>query len=111
LPVGEPVLATVLVIGCSEEVPNQVRAYHLIASLKNGDAVLSRHDGAAYTGNMRELASYRGSLTTMVGSVLEQMPPDLRYRARAALINRWNRDWGVTSMGKSCAICQGDARW
>jgi hypothetical protein len=95
-----------LVVGCSDQIPNMQRAYHLLSTSARGDALLSRHDGTTYTGTIRELSFYRGALATMIGSVLQDMPPSFRDRARTALLKRWNREWGVAPLAVSCSTCE-----
>jgi hypothetical protein len=105
---GDGASSTVIVVGCSEQLPNEVRAYHLISAGKDGSAVLTRHDGVAYTGVMGELSLYRDVLSRMVSSVLAQLarfPPARRASARTALVARWNREWDVTRLRDSCPSC------
>jgi hypothetical protein len=110
LPLGSAVSPSVIVVGSSEQIPNELHAYHLVSASQDGSVVLSRHDGAAYTGTLGELVFYPGTIARMVDSVLEHVTPDLRTRAGAALLERWNREWGVAALGGSCVTCQGEYR-
>ena len=83
-----------LVIGCSEQLPNELRAYHLMGTSTEGAVLLSRH-GATYSSVASEVTAYPALLERMLGLVLAGFPPRLRERARPGLIARWNRDWGV----------------
>ena len=104
-PGGDGASSTVLVIGCSAQLPNDVRAYHLVSTGKDGSAVLTRHDGVAYTGVIADLSLYRDVLSRMVGAVLTQLPPARRAAARVALVDRWNRAWDVTRLRQRCPSC------
>ena len=95
----------VLVVGCSNQLPDELRAYHLIGAADDGSALLSLHDGVNYTGTMTELSPYGPMLTRMVGAVLDGLPPVLRDSARAALLDRWNRAWAVSRLREACAAC------
>jgi hypothetical protein len=86
--------ASPLVIGCSDQLPNELRAYHLMGTSTQGAVLLSRH-GATYSAVASEVTGYPELLERMLGSVLPGFPPGLRERARPELIARWNRDWGV----------------
>jgi len=83
-----------LVIGCSEQRPNEVLAYHLIGASSDGAFLLSRH-GATYSAAAAEVSAYPALLERMLGRVLENIPLRLRERARVSLVSRWNRNWGV----------------
>jgi hypothetical protein len=83
-----------LVIGCSEQLPNQLRAYRLMGTASNGGFLLSRH-GATYSAAQGEVSDYGEMLEHMLGLVLGDLEVGLRSRARAVLTRRWNRDWGV----------------
>jgi hypothetical protein len=89
--------SSTLVVGCSEQLPNELRAYYLIGTSTEGAVLLSRH-GATYSAAAREVSSYPALLERMLGVVLPSFPSSLRARARRALISRWNRDWGVEEM-------------
>jgi hypothetical protein len=83
-----------LVIGCSEQFPNDLRAYHLMGTSPGGAVLLSRH-GTTYSAAAGDVIGYPGLLRRMLGLVLESIPSRLRERARVILTNRWNRDWGI----------------
>lgn len=83
-----------LVIGSSDQLPNELRAYHLIGTSTEGAVLLSRH-GATYSAVASEVAAYPEILERMLRLVLAGFPPRLRERARPELIARWNRAWGV----------------
>jgi hypothetical protein len=83
-----------LVIGCSEQLPNELRAYRFIGQSTERAVLLSRH-GAPYSAAANEVCEHPRLLERMLGLVLAGLPASLRERARPALINRWNRDWGV----------------
>lgn len=87
-----------LVVGCSEQRPNELRAYHLMGMSTEGAVLLSRR-GATYSAAPGEVCDYPALLERMLGMVLPSFPSGLRERARRALINRWNRDWGVDAEG------------
>jgi len=86
--------SSALVIGCSDQLPNDLRAYHLMGTSTAGALLLSRH-GATYSALASEVTAYPELLERMLGLVLAGVPPRLRARARPELIARWNRDWGV----------------
>lgn len=86
--------SSALVIGCSDQVPHELRAYRLIGASTQGAVVLSRH-GATYSAVANEVTAYPELLERMLGVVLAGFPPPLRERARPGLIARWNRDWGI----------------
>lgn len=83
-----------LVIGCSDQLPNELRAYHLMGTSTEGAMLLSRH-GATYSTVASEVTAYPELLERMLELVLAGVPPRLRERARPGLVARWNRDWGV----------------
>jgi hypothetical protein len=83
-----------LVIGCSEQLPNELRAYRVMGTATEGAVLLSRH-GATYSAAASEVSAYPELLERMLGVVLPGFPASLQVRARAALVKRWNRDWGV----------------
>lgn len=83
-----------LVIGCSEQLPNELRAYRVMGISTEGTLLLSRH-GATYSAAASEVSPYPELLERMLGVVLPSFPSKLQVRARTALIKRWNRDWGV----------------
>lgn len=86
--------SSALVIGCSDQRPNELRAYRLMGASTGGAVLLSRH-GATYSAVANEVTAYPELLERMLGLVLAGFPPHLRERARPGLIARWNRDWGV----------------
>jgi len=83
-----------LVIGCSEQLPHELRAYRLMGVSSDGALLLSCH-GATYSARQGEVSDYGVLLERMLGSVLGQLPLRSRASARAILTRRWNRDWGV----------------
>jgi hypothetical protein len=87
-------MRSTLVIGCSEQLPNELRAYRVMGISSEGTVLLSRH-GATYSAAASELSAYPELLERMLGAVLPSLPSGLRARARPALIRRWNHDWGV----------------
>ena len=86
--------SSTLVIGCSEQLPNELRAYRLMGTSTEGSVLLSRH-GATYSAAASEVSAYPELLERMLGAVLPGVPSSRRAHARPALISRWNRDWGV----------------
>jgi hypothetical protein len=86
--------SSTLVIGCSEQLPNELRAYRVMGTSSEGAVLLSRH-GATYSAAASEVSAYPELLERMLGVVLPSFPTSLQARARPALISRWNRDWGV----------------
>jgi len=100
-----------LVIGCSEQLPNELRAYRLIGTSSDGAVLLSRH-GATYSAAREEVADHGEMLERMLGLVLKNLPldfhPRARARARAVLTRRWNRDWGVEAEDLIQAAAVGD---
>jgi len=86
--------AATLVVGYSEQRPNELRAYHLMGTARDGVILLSRH-GATYSAAASEICDYPALLERMLGVVLPSFPARHREQARRALIRRWNRDWGV----------------
>jgi hypothetical protein len=83
-----------IVIGCSAQLPNELRAYRLMGASSDGGLLLSRR-GMNYSAAEGEVSGYREQLERMLSRVLAILPPDLRTRARGALTRRWNREWGV----------------
>jgi hypothetical protein len=96
-----------LVIGCSEQHPNDLRAYRLIGTSSDGGVLLSRH-GRTYSAAREEVADHGEMLERMLGLVLKNLPLDFRPRARAVLTRRWNRDWGVEAADLIQAAAVGD---
>lgn len=86
--------SSTLVIGCSEQLPNELRAYRVMGTSTEGALLLSRH-GATYSAAASEVSAYPELLERMLGAVLPGIPSSLRAHARPALISRWNRDWGI----------------
>ena len=86
--------SSTLVIGSSEQLPDELRAYRLMGTSTEGSVLLSRH-GATYSAAASEVSAYPELLARMLGVVLPSFPSSLRAQARPALIKRWNRDWGV----------------
>ena len=103
--------SSTLVIGCSEQLPNELRAYRVMGTSTEGALLLSRH-GATYSAAASEVSAYPELLERMLGVVLPSFPSSLQARARTALINRWNRDWGVEAedLGASATTDKGRAR-
>ena len=89
-----------LVIGCSEQLPNELRAYHVMGTSTDGVVLLSRH-GTTYSATASEVTAYPELLERMLGLVLANMPSSLHKHARSTLISRWNRDWGVEAEDES----------
>jgi hypothetical protein len=83
-----------LVVGCSEQRPNDVLAYEVVG-LAEGHVVLSRHDGVSYTAKSRDISAYRRSRDNMLRLVLAGVPSGRRPAVRQALIKRWDLAWGV----------------
>ena len=86
--------SSALVIGCSDQLPNELRAYHLMGTSTDGAVLLSWH-GATYSAAANEVTAYPELIERLLGLVLAGFPPRLRDRARLGLIARWNRNWGV----------------
>ena len=86
--------SSTLVIGCSKQRPNDLRAYRVMGISTGGAVSLSRH-GSTYSAVAGDVAAYPELLERMLRVVLPSFPSSLRARARPALINRWNHDWGV----------------
>jgi hypothetical protein len=99
--------AAQLVIGCSEQLPNEVRAYRRVGTASDGAVLLRRH-GATYSAADGEVCDYGEMLERMLGLALKNLPLDFRPRARAALTRRWNRDWGVEAEDLTQAEAAGD---
>jgi hypothetical protein len=87
-----------LVVGCSEQRPNEVRADYLMGTSTEGAVLLNRH-GKTYSAAPSEVCDYPALLERMLGVVLPSFPSSMQERARRALISRWNRDWGVDAEG------------
>ena len=87
-----------LVVGFSEQLPNEPRAYHLMGTSTDGAVLLSRR-GAIYSAAANDVCPYPALLERMLGLVLPSFPASIRERARPALIRRWNRDWGIGADG------------
>jgi len=83
-----------LVIGCSEQLPNELRAYRVMGTSSEGTVLLSRH-GETYSAAASDVSAYPELLERMLRVVLPSFPSSLQAQARPALIKRWNRDWGV----------------
>ena len=83
-----------LVIGSSEQLPNELRAYRWMGTSSGGGILLSRH-GATYSAAQGDFSEYGQLLERLLAPVLTTMPPGLRAKARGTLIRKWNRDWGV----------------
>ena len=83
-----------LVVGCSQQRPNDVLAYEVMG-VAHGQVLLSRRDGATYTAATGELSSYLQSRDSMLRLVLAGVPASLRQGVGQALIRRWNLAWGV----------------
>ena len=62
-----------LVVGCSEQLPNEVRAYHLMGTSTEGAVLLSWH-GATYSAVASEVCAYPELLERMLGLVLPGLP-------------------------------------
>lgn len=100
-----------LVVGCSEQLPDQVRAYHVMGTSSAGGLLLSRH-GVTYSAAANEVSSHHDVLERMLIKVLDNLPASLRSSARTRLVKRWNRDWGVSAQdveGQHNGPCQPDA--
>ena len=87
-----------LVVGFSDQLPNEPRAYHLMATSIDGVVLLSRR-GVIYSAAANDVCAYPALLERMLGLVLPSFPASVRERARPALIRRWNRDWGIGAAG------------
>jgi hypothetical protein len=80
-----------LVAGCSEQLPDRLRAYHVVAD---------------------EVSSYHELIERMLCKVLDNLPASVRSSARTRLVKRWNRDWGVNAEdleGQRNGSCQANA--
>ncbi len=86
--------SSTLVIGCSDQIPNELRAYHLVGGAGTGAVLLTRH-GATYSAGARDVSAYPQLLASMLSTVLKNIPATLQARAKVGLVSRWNRDWGV----------------
>jgi hypothetical protein len=85
---------SLLMVGCSEQLPNELRVYRLVGTSCAGGVLLNR-TGATYSATTGEVTPYHEMLEHMLGLVLKNVPSSRRDRMRMALISRWNRDWGV----------------
>jgi hypothetical protein len=83
-----------LVVGFSEQLPDDLRAYRFLGTSTDGAVLLSRH-GTTYSAAASEVRAYPELVERMLGLVLPTFPAGLRERARPVLIRRWNRDWDV----------------
>jgi hypothetical protein len=83
-----------LVVGFSEQLPDDLRAYRLVGASTEGAVLLWRH-GTTYSAGATQVCAYPELLERMLGLVLAGFPANLRERARPVLISRWNRDWDV----------------
>ena len=86
--------SSTLVVGFSEQLPNELRAYRVTGRSTGAAVLLDRH-GATYSAAANEVCAYSELLERMLGVVLPGFPSSVRPRARRALIRRWNDDWGV----------------
>jgi len=87
------IASSALVIGCSDQLPNELRAYQRMGTSTDGAVLLSWH-GVTYSAVASEVTAYPELLGRMLGLVLAGLPPRFRERARPELIARWNRNWG-----------------
>jgi hypothetical protein len=94
--VDETMRLSLLVVGCSEQLPDQLHAYRVTGTSSAGGLLLSRH-GVTYSAVADQVSSYHGLLERMLGKVLDNLPASLRNSARTRLVKRWNRDWGVNA--------------
>ncbi len=94
--IDEAMRPSLLVVGCSEQHPDQVRAYRVTGASSAGGLLLSRH-GVTYSAVADQVSSYHEVLERMLGKVLDNLPESLRSSARTRLVKRWNRDWGVNA--------------
>ena len=92
--IDETMRLSLLVVGCSEQLPDQLRAYRVMGTSSAGGLLLSRH-GVTYSAEAEQVSSYHDLLERMLGKVLDNLPESLRSSARTRLVKRWNRDWGV----------------
>jgi hypothetical protein len=83
-----------LVIGYSDQIPNDLRAYRLMSRASGGAVLLTRH-GATYSSDASDVSAYPQLLESMLSAVLKNIPAPLQARAEVGLTRRWNRDWGV----------------
>ena len=74
--------SSTLVIGCSEQLPNELRAYRLMGTSTEGAVLLSRH-GATYSAAASEVSAYPELLERMLGVVLPSFPASLRAQRPA----------------------------
>ena len=98
--------ASALVVGYSDQIPNELRAYRLIGSASGGAVLLTRH-GATYSADASDVSAYPQLLESMVSSVLKNIPARLQARAEVGLIRRWNRDWGVEAADLEAGVGRG----
>ena len=84
-----------LVVGCSEQLPDQLRAYHVMGTASAGSLLLSRN-GVTYSAAAEDVSSYDELVERLLGEVLDNMPAGQRSGARTRLVKRWNSDWGVS---------------
>jgi hypothetical protein len=106
--IDEMMPPALLVVGCSEQRPDELRAYHVMGTSSAGGLVLSRR-GVTYSAANDQVSSYHELLERMLGTVLDSLPSNQRVSARTRLIRRWNRDWGVNAEdleGQHNASCQ-----
>ena len=66
-----------LVVGCSEQVPDEIRAYRLVGTSGRNAVLLSRH-GATYSAAKDQVSDYRALLERMLGLVLRNFPASLQ---------------------------------
>jgi len=96
-----------LVIGCSDQLPNELRAYRLLDGASTGAVLLGRH-GTTYSADASDVSAYPQLLAGMLSSVLRNIPAPLQTRAREGLIKRWNRDWGVETDDRGAVALESD---
>jgi hypothetical protein len=94
--IDEAMRPALLVVGCSEQLPDQLRAYRVMGTSSAGGLLLSRH-GVTYSAVAEQVSSYPELLERMLGKVLANLPESLRSSARTRLVKRWNRDWDVNA--------------
>jgi hypothetical protein len=83
-----------MVVGCSDQLSDQLRAYHVMGTSGAGGPLLSRQ-GVTYSAPANDVSCHRDVVERMLAKVLGNLPSHVRQRARARLVKRWNRDWGV----------------
>ena len=69
--------SSTLVIGCSEQLPNELRAYRVMGTSTEGALLLSRH-GATYSAAASDVSPYPELLERMLGVVLPGFPSSMR---------------------------------